>query len=326
MGSYCGRYYFGDKMKTSTPKAKPSMAILLATYNGAENLQEQLDSYCTQTHVPALILISDDGSIDSTLEIVEKFSRTNPQLYVKILKGPGRGAARNFLYLLGHVPDAIDMIALSDQDDVWLPEKLMRGAAALSKQDGVALYCSRTLEWHAKQNRKRPSRLLVRPPSFCHAIVQNIAGGNTMILNRKAIDLVQAASLETKKIVMHDWWIYQIITGAEGRVIYDQEPMMLYRQHAGNLIGANRGMLSKAKRLRLMMSGRFRRWGTINIRALQASRLRMSSQNAQHLEAFSKGRNGSALERIRMIRKCGFYRQGIIGQMSLYLAALLRRL
>ena len=313
-------------MKIDTPQTQPSVAVIVATYNGAANLQEQLDSFCNQTLIPALILIADDGSTDNTLEIAHQFSDQHPDLSVRIMKGPCRGVAKNFLSLLNHVPDHIDMVSLSDQDDIWFANKLAQGVAMLESQKGVALYCGRTLEWDAERDVRHLSRLPVKPPSFCHALVQNIAGGNTMILNRAALDLVQAASKEAIKVVMHDWWIYQIVTAVGGTVFYDPEPMMLYRQHPENLIGANRGFMSKAKRLRLMLSGRFRRWGTINSQALGASKHRMTAKNAQRLEAFTKGRNGSVLTRVKMIRDNGFYRQGTVGQLSLYLAALLRRL
>lgn len=308
--------------KTKTP---PSVAILVATYNGAANLQKQLDSYCEQTFKPELILISDDGSTDATLEISKQFSELKPELSVRLLEGPHKGVASNFLYLINQVPDHIDMVFLSDQDDIWFADKVARGVAMLENQKGVALYCGRTLEWNAKQDQRHLSRLPAKPPSFQNAIVQNIAAGNTTALNRAALDLVQAASKEVGQIVMHDWWLYQIVTGIGGAVIFDPEPMMLYRQHPDNLIGANWGVLPKIRRLGMMLTGRFRLWGTINIEALKASQHRMTAENAQRLDAFSKGRNGSVLERLRMIRDNGFYRQGRTGQISLYVAALLRR-
>lgn len=306
-------------------KSTPSVAVLVATYNGAVNLQKQLDSFRDQTLIPKLILISDDGSTDDTREISQRFSDLNPGLSVRLLQGPHKGVSNNFLYLINQVPDHIDMVFLSDQDDIWFAEKLARGVAMLEDQKGVALYCGRTLEWDAKQNQRRLSRLPAKPPSFQHAIVQNIAGGNTMVLNRAALDLVQAASKEVGQIVIYDWWLYQLVTAIGGAVIFDPEPMMLYRQHPDNLIGANWGILPKIRRLMMMLTGRFRDWGTINVKALQASQHRMIHENAQRLDAFSQGRNGSVLQRLRMIRDNGFYRQGRAGQMSLYLAALLKR-
>lgn len=314
-----------EEMEMEIVKTPPAIAVLVATYNGAANLQKQLDSFCNQTLMPKVILISDDGSTDDTREISQRFSDLNPELSVCLLQGPHKGVANNFLYLLNQVPDYIDMVFLSDQDDIWFSEKLARGATMLEGQEGVALYCGRTLEWDAKQNQRRLSRLPVKPPSFQHAIVQNIAGGNTMVLNRAALELVQATSKEVGQIVMHDWWIYQIVTAIGGAVIFDPEPMMLYRQHPDNLIGANWGVLPKIRRLWMMLTGRFRSWGTINIKALKASQHRMTVENAQRLDAFSQGRNGSVLERLRMIRDNGFYRQGRAGQISLYVAALLKR-
>lgn len=307
-------------------KIQPSIAVLVATYNGADNLQEQLESYSTQTLLPASILISDDGSTDSTWQILEQFSKQHPGLNIRLLKGPCQGVAQNFLHLLRQVPDHIDMVALSDQDDIWLPEKLERGAVMLADQSGIGLYCARTLEWEAQQDLRRLSQLPQKATGFRHALVQNIAGGNTMILNRAALNLVQAASREVGEIVIHDWWIYQIITAAGGRVIYDEIPMMLYRQHPQNLIGANRGAAAKFRRLKYMLAGRYRHWGTLNIRALKASEHRMTAENTRLLQAFENGRDGAALTRLAMVWKNGFYRQGLVGQTSLYLAALLRRL
>lgn len=307
-------------------KIQPSIAVLVATYNGADHLREQLESYCSQTLLPATLLVSDDGSTDATWQILEQFSQQHPELDVQLLQGPCQGVAQNFLHLLRHVPDHIDMVSLSDQDDIWFPEKLERGAMMLTGQAGIGLYCGRTLEWDAERDQRRPSRLRQQAAGFRHAMVQNIAGGNTMILNRAALDLVQAASRDVGEIVIHDWWIYQIITAAGGHIIYDEAPMMLYRQHPQNLIGANRGAMAKFRRLNHMLAGRYRQWGTLNVRALKASEHRMTSENARLLQAFAIGRNGSVWARLGMIRKNGFYRQGWAGQASLYLAALLRRL
>lgn len=304
----------------------PAVAVLLATYNGAACLGEQLDSYAAQTHRPALILVSDDGSKDETCAIVRRFSDEHPELVVELVAGPCRGVSANFLSLLSQTPDWVDIVALSDQDDVWLPDKLARGVQALCDGDGLRLYCGRTWECNVDLGHRRKSRAPVRPTGFRHALVQNVAGGNTMMLNRSALDLVQGAASEQRKVVVHDWWLYQIISGGGGTVIYDREPVLLYRQHDKNLIGANRGWRAKLFRVRKMLSGRFRRWNTINIKALSASGHRLTAENRALLEVFAKGRNASLWQRLRMLRRTGVYRQGPLGQMSLYAAALLGRL
>lgn len=306
-----------------------SVAILMATYNGADRLREQLDSYLAQTHFPSLLLVSDDGSTDDTETIVRAFAAQHPALPVEFHHGPRKGAAQNFLSLLRRVPDTIDMVALSDQDDVWLPEKLHRGVQALAKAPAAEtclLYCGRSWECDEDLSNRRLSRGLKRPAGFRHALVQNLAGGNTMILNRAGLDLVQAASLEARKIIVHDWWLYQLISGAGGGIIFDNAPLLLYRQHSNNLIGANRGLLAKAKRIRMLLTGHFRHWNTVNIRALTASGHRLTPENRRILETFAASRNGTLLQRLAMLWRTGVYRQGLQGSISLYLAALLRRL
>lgn len=306
---------------------QPSIAILLATYNGAQYLQDQLDSYAKQTLLPALILVSDDGSTDATREILEQFSQAQPHLDVQVLEGPCRGVAQNFLYLLHQVPDHIDMVAFSDQDDIWLPEKLLRSAQMMGPENQATLYCGRTLEWQAETDMRRLSQYRAgHTTGFRHALVQNIAGGNTMVLNKPALEIVRGASKEVDEIVIHDWWVYQIIAAAGGRVIYDDMPTMLYRQHPQNLIGANRGLRAKLGRLMFLISGRYREWGTTNIRALTASKHRLTPENAHLLSVFARDRDGPVLTRLAMIWQHGFNRHGIMGQMSLYLAALLGRL
>lgn len=306
---------------------KPSIAILLATYNGAQYLQEQLDSYAKQTLLPVLILVSDDGSTDATRQILEQFAQAQPHLNVQVLQGLCRGAAQNFLHLLRQVPGHIDMVSFSDQDDFWLSEKLERSAKMLTGKNRAALYCARTLEWQAETNIRRLSQHRAgHATGFRHALVQSIAGGNTMVLNRAALEIVRGASLEVDEIVMHDWWIYQVVTSVGGGIICDDVPMMLYRQHPNNLIGANWGYAAKFRRIKHMMTGRYRQWGTLNIRALKASRHRMTAENIRLLDAFSKGRDGPILTRLAMIWKNGFYRHGRMNQIALYLAALFGRL
>ncbi len=307
----------------------PSVAILLATYNGSARLREQLDSYLAQTCLPTSIVISDDGSVDGTRQIAEAFIAANPGMDITLHDGPGCGAAANFLSLLQRVPEGTTIVAFSDQDDVWLPQKIERGVQALSEVgqgDTPLLYCGCSWECDEDLGNRHLSRKLKVPAGFRHALVQNVAAGNTMMLNRAALQLVRDASREVAEVVVHDWWLYQIISGAGGRIIFDAAPHLLYRQHDGNLIGANRGLRAKMRRLSWLLSGGFRSWNTINIRALEASRDRLTPENRQKLDHFARNRDRSVLVRLMMLRKLGLYRQGVHGSLSLYLAALLGRI
>lgn len=323
-------------VSTAFPAAStPRIAILLASYNGAANLRAQLDSFVVQTLAPALVIISDDGSQDASRAVVADFAASHPALALQLLEGPRQGAAQNFLHLLRAVPDQIDMVAFSDQDDVWLPHKLARGAEKLQAAPldanvipglvlGASLVCDSDL------GHPRRSRLPKRPAGFRHALVQNIAGGNTMLLNRAATRLLQDCAADVQAagaaLVVHDWWAYQIITGCGGVVIFDPEPSLLYRQHSGNLIGANTGVRAKVLRLKLMILGRFQEWNSVNIRALSLSAPRLTPQNRQLLADFSALRQAGFCRRLWLLHKAGLYRQGLHGRLSLWLAAALGKI
>jgi len=310
------------------PPKNLSIAILLATFNGAPNLREQLDSYAAQTQPAARLIVSDDGSRDETLAILADFAARHPELPLTLINGPHQGAAHNFLQLLRAVPPEIDMVAISDQDDVWLPEKLAHGAQALAAEDpGLpTLFGGRSWVCDAQLGKRSLSSLPLRAPGFCHALVQNIAGGNTMMLNRAALDVLRPASIEPRRLVAHDWWIYQIITGIGGRVLFDPVPLLLYRQHGGNLIGANHGLAAKYRRLKLLLNGRFRHWNSVNIKALNASAHRLTPQNRQILANFEQLRHGGMIQRLRLLKRIGLYRQGLQGSLSLWLAAVLGKI
>ena len=192
--------------------------------------------------------------------------------------------------------------------------------------DTPALVGGRSYVCDAELGHRRLSPLPRRPPSFQHALVQNFAGGNTMMLNRAGVDLLRAAAHEAGRIVVHDWWVYQIVAGAGGRVLFDPAPLLLYRQHGGNQIGANSGVEAKIKRLRWMLRGRFRRWNAINLAALRASAHRFTPENRALLEDFAHLQRAGLMERLRLLRRLGLYRQGMAGTLSLWTAAILGRI
>ena len=100
----------------------PQVAVLIGVYNGAPHLEAQLHSLTAQTLPPSLILVSDDGSTDGSGEILDRFASTCTAEVIR-LRGPQAGLAANYLHLIRQCPPC-DLVALCDQDDVWLPEKL----------------------------------------------------------------------------------------------------------------------------------------------------------------------------------------------------------
>ncbi|WP_371158188.1 glycosyltransferase [Jannaschia sp. 2305UL9-9] len=308
--------------------APPRLAVLLATCNGAAWLRPQLDSLVAQSLRPDLIVVSDDGSTDGTETILDEFLIQHPDLPVTRIAGPRQGAAANFLSLIKRAPEGVDRLSFADQDDVWLPGKLERAMARLDAFDAEdaatpALYCSRIMVCDRDLVRRRPSRLPPRAPSFRNALTQNIATGNTIVLNAAATRLVRAAAGRTGDLIVHDWWLYQIVTGGGGRILLDVEPQTLYRQHGANLIGANSGIVARGRRLAQLWSGVYGRWNTVNLAALMAVRDLLTPENAALVEAFAAARDAGPWGRVAAIRRLGLYRQGHAGQASLYAAAAL---
>lgn len=244
--------------------------IVMATHNGARYLREQLESFSAQDHKDWSLLISDDGSTDATREIVAEFAARVPQK-VRLVDGPCKGPTANFLFLLNH-PDLGDFpTALSDQDDIWMPDRLSRFVASLEEQAGDEvpfLYCGATQVINEGGQALYLSDTRPRTPSFWNALVESIAGGNTMGIDRTALRLVRRIGADLVA-PFHDWWLYLLITGTGGRVVYDQRPLLMYRQHEGNVRGSNKGWRSRVVRLREFVGGEYRRWVRLNLAALK---------------------------------------------------------
>jgi glycosyltransferase involved in cell wall biosynthesis len=214
------------------------VAILLSTRNGAAYLGEQLDSFLAQTHAAWQIFWRDDGSDDRTSDLMRDFAASaGAGRVVDLNDNAGHvGITDSFLGLLRRVPrDRI--VAFADQDDVWLPEKLARGVAALEtvKAGRTGLYCARQHLVAADLTPIRVSPPVRGPLGFPHAMTQNIATGCTVMLNPDAAALLAGA--RAPRDTLHDWWAYVLISANGGQVIADDAPTVLYRQHARNAVG-----------------------------------------------------------------------------------------
>lgn len=308
------------------------VAILLALYNGAATVEAQLDSFAAQTHRHWRLLVGDDGSTDDGPARVLAWAARHPGRDVRILPGPRMGFAANFLNLLAALGPETRFCAFSDQDDVWLPDRLSRGVAALRALPGdrPALWSCRSWICDAGLRARRLSPPCPRGPSFANALVQNIIWGHTILLNRAAIRLVQEAMQDGVRgaIAAHDWWIYQLVTGVGGTVIYDPAPLVLYRQHPGGTLGAKVSFAARLRRLAELGRGRAlaeRSAGTIL--ALKASAHRLTPENRRRLSGFIAARRRSAaLPRLSALRQAGLHHQSVLGTAVLWLAAALGRL
>lgn len=292
----------------------------MGTYHGERFLREQLASIAAQTHRNWLLYVSDDGSTDATRAIINEFAAKQSEGQVVLTVGPRRGFAANFLTALCAAPEA-DYYAFADQDDIWEPDKLQRALSMLQSvpENRPALYCGRTRLVDAAARPIGFSPAFQRPSSFANALVQNVAGGNTMVMNAATRALVLATGVHLD-IVSHDWWTYQLVSGAGGRIAYDLVPKVLYRQHGNNLVGKNNGVTDRLTRIRLLLSGRFSDWTARNIRALKAAQPLLTPENRALLEEFAQIQNGSLVVRFAALRKTRVYRQTMLGNFGLMVA------
>ena len=307
-------------------KMQPLVAILLCTYNGEQFLAEQLDSLEVQTHQNWVLMVSDDGSSDTTLQILQKYQAKWPQGKMIIRRGPQKGYCQNFLSLACDSEIKADYYAFCDQDDVWLPEKLTVALKTIISNQNIYVpfvYCGRTTYVTDQLKPCGTSPLFVFPPSFRNALVQSIAGGNTMVFNLAAKLLLEKAGLAN--VPSHDWWVYQLVSGADGDVFYDPEPFLLYRQHDGALVGGNNSFVSKIERVMMLWHRRFQDWTTQNIAALNEVRHLLVKNHQEILRMFGDLRRARLRDRLRLMEVCGLYRQTRRGSLSLYAAILLNR-
>lgn len=300
------------------------VTILMAVHQGAAHLREQLDSFSCQSHVNWHLIASLEGAEDGSRDILTR----HPEAWrTTTIAGPGKGSAANFLHLIRHA-DASGCWAFSDQDDVWLPQKLARAIRRLEVvgQERPALYHSRHWVTDAGLGNQRISPRRQRPASFGNALVQNVAGGNTIVLNAAAAKLVKAAALGAGDgLPVHDWWLYQVISGAGGEILHDEAPGVLYRQHGRNVLGANRGLRARLHRLRLVLDGTYRRWLEANLAALQATAHLLTPGHQAVLATVVEARRAPMARRVRLLRRAGIYRQGPATDAVMWLSVLFGR-
>lgn len=243
------------------------ITVLLACYNGAKWLPEQLKTLQGQTDPDFSVLIQDDGSTDRTLEIIADICRKDPRFVMAAESGKHLGAVGNFFSLMRQVSDGYT--ALCDQDDIWSPNRLAACRAAMEKaeeQHGTDM----PLLVHSDSRVLREDGSLLQESFFAHQgwdgsantlnrlLVQNNVTGCTTLINQPLRMLVTEYR-NTDKLFMHDWFLAQTAS-AFGRVIFVPEQLVGYRQHGTNAVGASRnGLVSRGiKALSMRKKGKER--------------------------------------------------------------------
>lgn len=208
------------------------ICILMSTYNGASYLKEQIASLLKQENVSFQIVIRDDGSTDGTQDILESFVCERLCWY----QGNNLGPGFSFLDLLKHAPEA-DYYAFCDQDDVWDACKLYKAQQLLESErsNQPLLYYSNVNVVDSNMKFIETSNIQVEYNNLKHVLMHSSAIGCTMVINtflRK-----QITAYEPSVISMHDWWAHKICLVLGGKVVFDKNAYVSYRQHGNNVIG-----------------------------------------------------------------------------------------
>ena len=303
------------------------VAIVLGFYDGYKFINMQLQSIFDQTHQNFIIFVTDDNSKDKfSLEKLNINERNKKKVRVRF-RNKNIGYAQNFLNALVSIDGYFDYYAFSDQDDIWHREKLEKAINSLEKypHNQANLYGSRTELIGASEDKKLGKSIeFKKSPSFQNAITQNIFGGNTMIFNRNAFDLICSSNIN-QKIIAHDWWCYQIISGAGGNVFYDKNIYLKYRQHNNNLIGSNISFKDKWLRFCKVANGNFKIQNDHNLKAIINNQNLLIERNQITLSNYIKARKSSFLKRIFYFAKSGIYRQTLIGNIALFIGILIKK-
>lgn len=227
-----------------------SVLVLMSTYNGEKYIREQIDSILLQEKVKVTLKVRDDGSTDGTLDILNEYQQKG---LLSWYTGENKRSAYSFMDLIFTADMDYDYYALSDQDDVWLKNKLWCAVEKFKcDTDKPALYFS--LQTYVDENLNLLNDQVEfgnKAYTFAQAFMKNMAAGCTMVMNRSLINILKLHKPE--KISMHDRWIYLVCSGINGEIYYDKNSYILYRQHSNNVTGKKTKLeLIKARVNRLL--------------------------------------------------------------------------
>lgn len=278
-----------------------NILVLMSTYNGEKFIYEQINSILSQQDVSLTLLIRDDGSIDNTKNIIQHFVERYPGKII-YQEGANLGFAGSFTELLkiafSRYPN-FNYFAFADQDDVWEPLKLFCAIQMLhsnSISDSIPItYCSNTKLVDVNLNFikyawKEGEVCITKPRS----LIQNFATGCTMVFNKKAVELY--VSNLPDDIKRHDALMCKICLFL-GKVVYDNNSYIKYRQHTSNQIG----MPGIATRMKYRLRGKYKKSF-------------FEFQNRYFLRAY---KNLLSLDDIMLISQVAYYKTNVFTRLSL---------
>ncbi|HFU3730006.1 TPA: glycosyltransferase family 2 protein [Streptococcus suis] len=281
--------------------------ILMSTYNGQQFLAEQIRSIQDQTYTDWTLLVRDDGSSDKTREILQDFASKDSRIrLIDVEETENLGVIKSF-HRLVHYEQA-DYYFFSDQDDVWLPDKLavsLQEAQSYQTDQPLMVYMDLTV---VDQDLQIMTESMIRSQSH-HAntqlvqeLTENTVTGGVSMINHSLASLWT----KTEDIIMHDWYL-ALLASAFGKLVFIDKAGELYRQHADNVLGAR--TLSKRLKKWIRPHVLFRvYWDLIKNSQKQASlllELPLSPSDRELVEAFVSILDKPMFERFKVLKQYG---------------------
>lgn len=224
-------------------KHQKKILVMMSTYNGENHLSAQIDSILDQktTH-EICIRIRDDGSNDRTCEIIEEYINKYP-FQLELLKGENIGYNASFFELIREA-NGFDYYAISDQDDVWINDKLQVACEAIDAGGAVpVLYASPSFLIHDDLVPYGITRKKEREMTMFNTIIQNICPGHNQVMNNQLISMLKD-EIDVSQIYVYDSWITNV-ANLYGNILFDNNPHTYYRQYDGNQFGADGKMIGR---------------------------------------------------------------------------------
>ncbi|MBU0593617.1 MAG: glycosyltransferase family 2 protein [Gammaproteobacteria bacterium] len=311
---------------------KPVVDVLLAIYNGEFFLAQQIESILAQSYRQIRLIVRDDGSSDSSVAIVRSFAERYPEQVVLLEDTKGNlGSTGNFLQLLGF--SVADYVMLSDQDDVWLPEKVAITLSAMKKCEvlhgksmPILVHTDLTVANKdlsvVSQSFWKYQNIDPKLSGINRLLVQNVVTGCTVMMNRSLMNLVRPV---TDGIVEHDWWL-ALLAAAFGRIVHVDSPTLFYRQHGKNVLGAVRWDAWAACRKFLRRDTRKPFSGNLKKTRLQAARFlqmygpQLPTEVALKISSYVSLEHLSFFARLVCIVRYRFYKNGIKRNAGMFLS------
>ena len=286
------------------------VTILLSTYNGEQFLAEQIKSIQEQTYKGWQLLIRDDGSTDGTRAVIEDFCRKDDRIaFINRGNPQNLGVIQSFHSLLQYQDS--DFYLFSDQDDVWLPDKIAMQLAEADKYDSSQPLLVYTDLKVVDQELQVVHESMIRTQSdhanteLIQELTENTVTGGVSMINRALAQLWTGK--EEHELLMHDWYL-GLLAAAFGNLVYIDKPGELYRQHSNNVLGARtlRKRVKNWVRPHVLFA---KYWKLIKDSQIQARNLLvlpLTAENRELIENFVTIMEVPFKERWRRIRRYGY--------------------